>query len=312
MPVLDEAANLADAVAAVLRQEYAGDLEVVLALGPSSDGTDAVAARLADGDSRVRSVPNPSGRTPDGLNAAIAAASGEVIVRVDAHSELPAGYIARAVDELFAVGADNVGGTMAAAGRTPFERAVAAAMRSRIGVGSSAFRTGAPAGEVDTVYLGVFRRSALERVGGFDPAFTRTQDWELNHRIRRTGGKVWFTPELVVTYRPRSTVRALARQYFQYGQWRHAVTRLHPETVSARYLAAPVMVAGTTAATVLGLWWLPALAVPAAYLAAVGVGGVVISAGEPPAARALTPVTLAVMHWSWGLGHLTSPRRLGR
>ncbi len=207
VPVLDEERHLADAVAMVLGQDYAGPLEVVLALGPSSDGTDAVAERLAAQDERVRLVRNPSGRTPDALNAAVGAAVGEVVVRVDGHAEIPPGYVATAVAALEATGADTVGGTMHAEGRTPFERAVAAAMRSPLGVGSSRFHTGGGAGPVDTVYLGVFRRTALDRVGGYDRRFTRTQDWELNHRIRSTGGTVWFTPDLVVTYRPRSRLR---------------------------------------------------------------------------------------------------------
>lgn len=304
MPVLDEERHLAAAVRQVLAQDWPGPLEVVLALGPSRDRTDDVARRLAAADPRVVLVENPGGRTPDALNAAIAGSGGEVLVRVDGHAEIPVDYVSTAVEVLEETGADNVGGTMDAQGTTPFERAVACAMRSPLGVGASRFHTGGPPGAVDTVYLGVFRRSALERVGGYDPRFTRTQDWELNHRIRATGGTVWFTPRLRVTYRPRSTARGLARQYYRYGNWRRAVTRLHG-TVTARYLAAPTMVLATTVATLAAPWWTPALLVPGAYATAVVAGGLAISRGEPPAARLLTPVALAVMHWSWGLGFLT-------
>ncbi|MBR7743483.1 glycosyltransferase family 2 protein [Phycicoccus sp. BSK3Z-2] len=311
MPILDEERHLADAVAMVLGQDWAGPLEVVLALGPSTDRTDEVAERLAADDPRVRLVRNPSGRTPDALNAAIGAARGSVVVRVDGHAEIPADYVSTAVAALEETGADNVGGTMDARGTTPFERAVAAAMRSPLGVGASRFHTGGGAGSVDTVYLGVFRRSALERVGGYDPRFTRTQDWELNHRIRSTGGTVWFTPDLVVTYRPRASVRALARQYREYGRWRRVVATTHRGTVSLRYLAAPAMVLGTSAATVLGLVWWPALVVPGGYLAAVVLGGVAITRGEGWRTRLLAGPALATMHWSWGWGFLTSrPARL--
>lgn len=310
MPVLNEEQHLKEAVAGVLGQRYAGELEIVLALGPSSDATDAVAAELAAADPRVRTVANPTGRTPNGLNLAIGAARHEVLVRVDGHSEIPDDYVATAVRVLEETGADNVGGLMKPVGRTPFERAVARAMTSRIGVGGGTFHVGGAAGPVDTVYLGTFRRAALERVGGFDEHFTRTQDWQLNHRIRSSGGVVWFTPDMAVTYRPRSTPQRLARQFFEYGRWRRVVARHHPETATVRYLAAPTMVAGTTAATVLGLVWTPALAVPAAYLAGVTIGGLVISSGEKAQTRALTPVALAVMHWSWGVGFLTSPKRL--
>ena len=312
MPILNEERHLRDAVAMILAQDYAGSLEVVLALGPSTDRTDEVAADVAASDPRVRLVPNPSGRTPDGLNAAIGASTGQVIVRVDGHAEIPDDYISVAVAELLRVGADNVGGIMDARGTDAFERSVACAMRSPIGVGSSRFHTGGEAGYADTVYLGVFRRSALERVGGYDAHFARAQDWEMNHRIRESGGTVWFTPELKVTYRPRASVAALAKQYFHYGRWRRVVSRHHEGTINLRYLAPPTMVGVTTAATLVGFVWAPAWAVPAAYAVGVTVGGLAISRGEAPATRALTPLVLATMHWSWGIGFLTSPSRLRR
>jgi succinoglycan biosynthesis protein ExoA len=312
MPLLNEERHLRDAVAMILSQDYAGPLEVVIALGPSTDRTDEVAESLAAADSRVRLVRNPSGRTPDGLNAAIGVSTGEVVVRVDGHSEIPDDYVRRAVAELLRVGADNVGGIMDARGTTDFERAVACAMRSPIGVGASRFHTGGEAGEADTVYLGVFRREALERVGGYDPHFSRAQDWEMNHRIRASGGRVWFTPDLRVTYRPRATVRALARQYFHYGRWRRVVSRYHEGTINPRYLAPPTMVGVATAATALGFVWAPAWLVPAAYVAGVTAGGLAITRGESLRTRAAGPVVLATMHWAWGIGVLTSPRSLER
>lgn len=312
MPVLNEARHLADSVAMVLGQDWPGPLELVLALGPSTDGTGEIAARLAAADPRVRTVANPSGRTPDGLNAAIAAAGGDVIARVDAHAEIPTDYLSTAVATLEETGADNVGGIMDAVGVSPLERAIACAMKSPLGVGGARFHVGGGAGESDTVYLGVFRRAALERVGGYDPHFARAQDWEMNHRIRSSGGRVWFTPELVVTYRPRSSLRALADQYFNYGRWRRVVARLHRGTANVRYLAPPTMVAGTLAATAVGVVWRPAWVVPAGYAAAVTVGGWMISKGEEPAVRVRVPAAIATMHWSWGIGFITSPSSLSR
>lgn len=134
----------------------------------------------------------------------------------------------------------------------------------------------------------------------------------MNHRIRATGGRVWFTPDLVVTYRPRSSLTSLSDQYFNYGRWRRVVARLHRGTANARYLAPPTMVAGTVAATMVGLVWRPAWLVPAGYAAGVAVGGWLISKGEDPAVRVRVPVAIATMHWSWGIGFLTSPSRLAR
>ena len=313
MPVLNEERHLAEATGAVLAQRYDGPLDVVLAIGPSTDRTAEVAAGLAAADPRIRIVENPSGRTPAALNAAIALSTGEVIVRIDGHAVMPQGYVAAAVAALRATGADNVGGIMAAEGITPFQRAVARAMTSPLGVGSAPFHLGGKAGPVDTVYLGAFRRTALERVGGYDERFTRAQDWEMNHRIRSTGGLVWFEPAMRVSYRPRASLRALALQYRDYGRWRRIVMRLHPETVSLRYLAAPIAVLGIALGVVLGLAglvaglpWLAGLgfAAPVGYALLVGVGGLV--QGRDLGERLRLPVVFATMHLCWGWGFLTS------
>lgn len=233
-------------------------------------------------------------------------------MRVDGHAEIPRDYVSTAIRVLEATGADNVGGIMDAQGVSPFQRAVAVAMKSPVGVGNSRFHVGGAAGPSDTVYLGAFRRSALERVGGYDPRYARAQDWEMNHRIRETGGLVYFTPELKVVYRPRATMRTLGKQYFLYGRWRRVVARRHEGTINARYLAAPAMVVGVGGSTLLGLFWSPALAVPVAYGVGTTVAGMIIGREEAWPVRLRMPAVLATMHWSWGLGFLTSPRDLPR
>lgn len=311
MPVLNEVEHLESAVATVLGQDYDGPLEVVLALGPSTDGTDDVAAGLAAGDARVRLVRNPTGATGAGLNRAVAASQHEVVVRLDGHALVPSSYVRTAVETLERTGADNVGGVMAAEGVTDFQRAVACAMTSRLGVGQASFHVGGEEGPAPTVYLGAFRRSVLEKLGGYDETFLRAQDWELNHRIRDSGGLVWFTPAMTVTYRPRSTLRALAKQYADYGRWRRVIMREHQGTASARYLAPPAAVLAVAAGTVLGVaGWRPALVAPLGYAAAVLAGSAVVGGDLPPRAQAWLPVVLATMHGSWGVGFLSSSRSL--
>ncbi|RBM09041.1 glycosyltransferase family 2 protein [Streptomyces sp. PT12] len=313
MPVLNEERHLRDAVRHILEQEYPGEIEVVIALGPSSDRTDEIAAELVAADPRVRTVPNPTGRTPAGLNAAINASRHPVVVRVDGHGMLSQGYVATAVRLLTETGAANVGGIMHAEGENDWERAVAAAMTSRIGVGNAAFHTGGAAGEAETVYLGVFRREVLERQGGYNEEFIRAQDWELNYRIRQAGGLIWFSPELLVSYRPRPSVRELAKQYRNYGRWRHVVARYHAGSINPRYLAPPAallaIVAGVVAGVALTPW---GFVVPAGYLAAIGLGSLPAGRGLTLGARARIPLALATMHLSWGWGYLTSPRKLAR
>ena len=316
MPVLNEENYLEAAVLAILSQDYSGRIQVVLALGPSNDRSEEVAARIVAGDARVSSVPNPTGRTPEGLNAALAATTQEIVVRVDAHSELSDGYIRLAVETLQLTGADNVGGIMGARGVTSFEKAVAAAMTSPLGVGSASFHTGGSEGPTETVYLGVFKRSALERVGGYDPAFTRAQDWEMNHRIRETGGTVWFNPDLFVTYRPRPSIRKLAKQYFEYGSWRHEVMRRHPETrtrkSALRYYAPPLAVLLIVLGKIIGtigfvmsnaLVW--GYVFPIGYVALTLVSSLTLVKRAGSGALWL-PIVLATMQLSWGVGFLTS------
>jgi succinoglycan biosynthesis protein ExoA len=331
MPVRDAERYLTESVRHVLSQRYPGELELVLAVGPSRDKTEQLAKRIAAADPRINVVINPSGQIPSGLNAAVGAARHGIIVRVDARSRLPAGYIATAVRTLRETGAVNVGGVRAAEGVTAFERAVSWAMTSPFGVGTSRYNTGGLAGPSDSVYLGAFRREAIDGVGGYDEQYLRAEDWEMNHRIRRAGGLIWFQPELRVTYRPRANVRELASQYFLYGRWRRVIAQRHRGTMNLRYLTPVAVVlallAGTLAgiAGVIGLginaggWWpfllTACFGIPFAYL----VGVLVVTARAGTDGRlsrpslAWLPAVLATMHVCWGAGFLTStPRRMVR
>src|SRR6478735_4435719 len=306
MPLLNEERHLEEAVGAVVAQEYPGALQVVLAVGPGHDDTLGVARRLAARDPRITVVENPSGRTPEALTLAVAASEHDIIVRVDGHGFLSSGYITHAVQVLDETGAANVGGIMRAVGLTDIEKAIALAMTSPLGVGGARFHTGGEPGPAETVYLGVFRREWLDAAGGYDPRFTRAQDWELNYRIRQSGGVVWFDPALTVKYRPRPSLSALSRQYRDYGRWRRVVATRHKGSINARYLAPPTALVAVAVGLVGGLVWRPLWAIPAAYAAGIGIGGVAIARHEGPAVAVRVPAVLATMHGSWGWGFLTS------
>jgi len=327
MPVRNEERHLAESVRHVFGQDYPGGFELVLAVGPSADRTEAIARELSAAEPRLTVVANPTGKIPAALNAAVRAARHDVIARVDGHALLPPGYLRTAVAVLAATGAADVGGVMAAQGVTTFAQAVAWAMTSKAGVGSAAFHTGGGAGPADSVYLGVYRREAIEQAGGWDEGMLRAEDWDLNYRIRARGGQIWFTPELRVTYRPRASVRALGTQYFHYGRWRRVIVREHPETASFRYLAPPAAaglvalglaaglagLAGIAAGAPAGIQWLAAgLVIPLTYLAGITAAGAALSRGVPAAVRARVPLVLGTMHMCWGTGFLTSPGTLHR
>jgi succinoglycan biosynthesis protein ExoA len=317
--VRDEEDYLAGAVRSVLEQDYDGDLRIVLAVGPSHDATERIAAELAAGDDRVVVVDNPSGSRSVGLNLAIGhehpdGTTADVVVRVDGHTRLAPGYVRRCLDVLRRTGAVGVGGVMTPVGDGAVQEAAARAMSHPVGIGPASFHTGGREGPADTVYLGAFRRAAVVQVGGYDPSLYRAEDWELCLRLRRAGGTLWFDPSLGVEYRPRRTLRAVTKQFWRTGMWRREVVRRDPSTANLRYLAPPslvvaltgaVVAAGVGAVTETG-WLLAAgLLVPGSYLVGVLVAAFV-AARRGPALRAASalvlPVVLVIMHVAWGAG----------
>lgn len=302
IPCRNGADTIAATLEAVLRQDYPIINEIVIGLAPSADDTEAVIDAVDD--SRIAVIPNLTGTTPDGLNAAIEATTGQIIVRVDAHAIIPRGYIHRAVETLQQTNAANVGGIQDATGTTPYEIAVAAAMSSKFGVGNSPFHYGGEEGPTDTVYLGAFRREVLDEVGLFDPALLRNQDYELNNRIRSAGYEVWFDPELRVNYRPRGSAKALARQYFQYGKWKRHVLRRDLSKLKARQLAAPLLVLGIIASLIGGFWLSLLWLLPVGYLAACVATAIIAPGVSTLPAKLRLATVFPTMHLSWGLGFL--------
>ena len=316
MPVLNERAYLRRAVETVLAQDVEGPTELILALAPSTDGTTELARELAS-DDRIVLVDNPEADIPIGLNRAIRAGRYPTIVRVDAHSELEPGYTTRALATLDRVRAANVGGVMKADGRTPFQRAVARAYNSPIGLGGGAYHGGTEAGEAESAYLGVMRRSVLEEVGLFDESIRRGEDWELNLRIRRAGYRVWFDPALAVTYWPRESWTRLVRQFSATGRWRGELVRRYGRGNSVRFFAPPALVVVVALSILVGIlqltgvlngWW--AIAASVVYLpvvayalliliVAIGRGG-----GTGWRDKLWTLAVLPTMHVSWGTGFL--------
>jgi glycosyltransferase involved in cell wall biosynthesis len=325
MPVLNERDYVENAIRTVLSQEYAGEQDLVLALGPSSDGTTELVERLAEADARISYVHNPNTDIPVGLNLAVAASSNPIIVRVDAHSELAPGYTTRAVETLQRTGAANVGGIMSASGKTPFQSAVARAYNSKFGLGGASYHAGGHEGTAESAYLGVFRRDVLTQVGLYDESLRRGEDWELNLRIRASGNIVWFDPALRVTYWPRENWRKLTRQFFTTGVWRGELVRRYRGRNPWRFFVPPLLVLAVVAAVVIGI--LQATGVLhgvlslilsldyvalAAYVLLLLYLGLVDDRGRSWRDRWLFILVLPSMHLSWGAGFLRGILRGGR
>ena len=325
MPVLNEVRYIESAVRTVLSQDYAGEQELILALGPSTDGTDEVVEALVREDPRVTYVRNPNTDIPVGMNLAVEASRHPIIVRVDAHSELAPGYTTRAVATLKRTGAANVGGLMQASGKTPFQAAVARAYNSKFGLGGGTYHGGGTEGPAESAYLGVFRREVLTGVGLYDESLRRGEDWELNLRIRGAGHLVWFDPQLKVTYWPRENLNKLSRQFFTTGVWRGELVRRYRGRNPWRFFVPPLLVVAVAAAIVIAvlqivgvLSGVPSLVASVVYLGllsyALLVFWVAFVLDRGPTLRdcLIFVLVLPTMHLSWGAGFIRGIVRGGR
>jgi glycosyltransferase involved in cell wall biosynthesis len=298
LPTLNERAFIRDCLDSLAAQDYTHLVEVLVVDGGSTDGTRDIAASVGG---PVRLVDNPRVTAAAALNVGLDEAKGEVIVRADAHTLYERNYVRRCVEVLEETGAANVGGAMRPVGTTRFGRAVAAVTSSPLGVGPGKFHYAAVRTEVDTVYLGCWRRETIEALGGWDEANLQwgAEDHELNLRLHEAGGVIVLDPTIRSWYFPRDTPRGLWRQYRNYGLGKASTLAKHGSLPTWR----PLAPAGLVAATVL----LSARR-RRAGLALVGVH-LGLAAGlarrlarQPGVDVARTVAAVEICHWAYGIG----------
>jgi glycosyltransferase involved in cell wall biosynthesis len=286
-------------------------LELVVADGLSDDGTRAAIDAAAAHDPRIVPIDNPRRIVSTGLNAALALARGDVIVRMDVHTEYADDYVAQCLAALAESGADNVGGPWRAEappGAGAMQHAVAAAFQSRWVAGGARSRDLGYSGWVDTVYLGCWPRAGFERFGGFDETLVRNQDDEHNLRIVQGGGRIWQSASIRSVYRPRARLGQVFRQYLQYGYWKPFVMKKHGQPAALRHLVPAVFVAALAVALLLALTGHggPLVAVVVLYALAVAALtlGVARESTLAPAALVRVPAVIAAYHVGYGIGSL--------
>jgi succinoglycan biosynthesis protein ExoA len=306
IPVYNEERYIEACLASVLDQDYPADrYEVIIADGGSTDRTRAIVESIAVSHPVVRLIDNPGRTQAHGLNLAILASRGEYVARQDGHAEWSPHHLRRSIELLIETGADNVGGRVDGEGAGVTGRAIARAMRSPFGVGGARYRYSNRLEELPMVFPGTFRRTAFERVGLYDEAYPPHEDYELNHRIRETGGRVLFSPDIPTRYWVRESIPDLARQYFRYGRSKVRVARANLGVIHPYHLAAPALVAAIPVAAMLGFTrrGRRAVAAGAAMYAAACVGaGIQAGVGETPSVRLRIPGTFVVLHVAWGSG----------
>jgi succinoglycan biosynthesis protein ExoA len=320
VPCRNERGHIAPFVAGLRRQQLPPGwaLQLLIADGMSDDGTRELLVPLCEsaasdeGSTWTELIDNPRRIVSTGLNAALDRARGDVIVRMDVHSDYADDYIAQCLAALEQTGADNVGGpwhAQPAVGAGAMQRAIAAAFQSRWVAGGAASRRLHFSGWVDTVYLGCWPRASFERFGRFDESLVRNQDDEHNLRIVRGGGRVWQSARIRSTYRPRATLGQVARQYLQYGYWKPFVMKKHGQAASLRHLAPGLFVAllGMLAvAAPLGASAWPLAGLAALYGVVVAGLSVAVVAERAPGGLSwmLVPAVIAVYHLAYGVGSL--------
>ena len=308
VPCRNEAAFIDAFCADALRQALPPpwQLELIVADGHSDDGSRAILDDWQARDARLRVVDNPQRIVAAGLNRALAAAQGAVILRMDVHTRYAPDYVAQCLAALQRSGADNVGGPWRAEGVGGWGRAIAAAFQSRWVAGGARSRDLAYEGEVDTVYLGCWPRASFQRFGGFDETLVRNQDDEHNLRIVRGGGRVWQSAAIRSTYRPRDSLAALWRQWLQYGYWKPFVMKKHGQAAALRHRVPGLFVAALGLATLaaLGGWPLPLAVLAAAYAALLLGLAVAVAAASSWALLGRLPFVIAAQQLGYGLGSL--------
>lgn len=318
-PCRNEAKHIGAFLQSLWNQDVTGiDLEVLLGDGMSTDGTrEVVAAYQASHTDRLRMIDNPQRIASTALNLAIRAARGDIVVRMDCHTEYAPDYILQCVRALRQTDAENVGGPAFTKAEGWMARAIAAAYHSRFSTGGARFHDEHFEGYVDTVTYGCWYKATLERLGLFDELLVRNQDDELNLRLTRSGGKIWQSLAIVSWYRPRGRLSALFRQYFQYGFWKVPIIWKYRIPGSWRHLVPGTFVLSMVLLMLLSFMGLLAGVRPVGIFAsqfllieAVLYGSAMVIASVATARRSgwtllpILPAVFFVYHASYGLGFL--------
>ncbi len=301
MPCLNESDFIEPCLRSVQAQTYPRDsLEILVADGGSTDGTRDILARLAADDVRIHVIDNPRRIQAAGLNCAIRASRGEVVVRMDVHAEYATDYVEKCVEVLERTGADNVGGAQRCASRTPFQDAMCVALRSPLGAGGAPYRDASHAGFVDTVFLGAFRREVFDRIGLYDEASVANEDAEINQRIVQSGGRIYLSPEIRVRYFPRRSFAGVARQYYGYGHWRARTLLKHGQLLTLRSFLPFLTLLGGFVLLLVGPRW--ALAAVLLYAVLTGLEAIRVGDGLTVRSWATVWALFPVIQFSQGIG----------
>jgi glycosyltransferase involved in cell wall biosynthesis len=308
-PISNEEQFIGQCLASLVNQDYnERDLEILVVDGMSTDRTRQIVQEYAEKHAHVRLFDNPAKTAPHALNVGLQYAKGDIIIRVDGHAVIEKDYVKKCVAAMAETDADCVGGVIESINESYTGKGIALAMSHPFGVGNSRFRTSGKAGYVDSLAFGAYKKSVFERIGNFDTELVRCQDDDFNYRLRKHGGKIYFTPEIKSFYYPRSNLKKLWKQYFYYGFWKVRVLQKHPKQMQVRQFVPPAFVFSLILSLLMGplfsdkVWlWLSNyfLYIFASFSAAMG-----ISLKKGIRFLPILPAIFAILHLSYGAGFL--------
>lgn len=316
VPCFNEEKRIHILLDAIFAQTYPRHcIDVTIADGHSTDRTREVIAAFQQEhpDLAIKVIDNDARTIPAGINRAIAASQGEIIIRLDGHSSPYPDYVERIVTALEEEKGQNVGGVweIRPGAETWVARAIAIAAAHPLGVGDALYRHAKQAAVVDTVPFGAWKRSLVNEIGGYDESLLSNEDYELNARIRQRGGKIWLDPAIRSVYFARPTFAALARQYGRYGFWKFQMLRRYPGTLRWRQALPPLFVVSLLGNLLLApAWpvfgWLLAFEL-LAYFGILSLAGLRSTIQHRGAFLLFgLPLAITVMHIAWGSGFLWS------
>lgn len=305
MPLRNEEKYIAECLDSILQTSFPHErLEVLLMDGMSNDRTREIIRDYQVRYPFIKLLDNPRKIVPPGMNLGIQAATGDIIVRMDAHSLYQPDYIGTCVRLLQETDALNVGGRQQAAGKDYVSEAIAIATTTPFGTGDAHFRYATKQMYVDTVYLGAWWKQTLVELGGFDEEWTVNQDYELNIRLRRGGGKILLSPDVQTIYYVRPSLKKLARQYYRYGFWKVKTGKRHVGSLRWRQVVPPLFVLSVYITLIAGFFWPLAWALPLFYILLNLVFSVKSASKAGWKYLPILPVVFALLHFTWGTGFL--------
>lgn len=309
LPCRNEQGYIQACLESALKQDPPeGGFEILIADGMSTDGTREYLRQMAKDHRQIRLLDNPGRIVSTGLNAAIRAARGKIILRMDAHTVYAPDYIRQCLAVMNETGADNVGGPMQTTARTFMERAIRAIFHSALAVGGARSHAANYEGFVDTVIYGCWKKDVFERIGYFDEELVRNQDDEFNLRLTRAGGKIYQSPRIRSWYHVRGSLGAVFRQYMQYGYWKALVIRKHRMPASFRHVVPGTFLACLCLLMGLGLFWSPALwgaaGLAVLYCAAALMVSLLTAARTQWLLLPVLPIVVGCFHFGYGYGFI--------